>query len=95
MGISIKANSSYKKTAGLKLYHTEFCPYCQKVRAAMKELNLNIELRDINLNKDWEKELVSHGGKRQTPCLCIDENESQRWMYESNDIISYLKNLPS
>jgi len=35
-------------------------------------------------NKDY---LLAHGGKNQVPCLFIGE----RAMYESNDIIAYLK----
>jgi len=80
------------ETKNLQLYQTQSCPYCMKVRIAMKELNVNIELRDINLNQDWEKELISHGGKRQVPCLKItDPGGIVEWLYESGDIIEYLK----
>ncbi len=37
-------------------------------------------------------ELIAGGGKKQVPCLRIDsENGDVQWMYESDDIIHYLK----
>ena len=37
-------------------------------------------------------DLIAGGGKSQVPCLRIeDENGDVHWMYESIDIIRYLK----
>ena len=37
---------------------------------------------------------MNYGGKYQAPCLRISEpNGEDEWLYESDDIISYLKNL--
>lgn len=75
----------------LKLYHMHNCPYCMRVRKAAKRLALNIEQRDINVNQEWEQELVRHGGKRQVPCLKITGPDGKtQWLYESIDIINYL-----
>ncbi len=81
-----------QKTASLALYHFATCPYCLKVRHAIKQLNLNIELRDTRQNKTFAEELIQSGGKRQVPCLRITkDDESVQWMYESSDIIDYLQ----
>jgi len=38
------------------------------------------------------KELVNGGGKQQVPCLLISERgKSDRWLYESQDIITFIK----
>ena len=38
--------------------------------------------------------LATFGGKYQVPCLRItQENNEDNWLYESDDIILYLKNL--
>lgn len=78
-------------TRSLALYQFESCPFCVKVRRAMKRLNLNIELRDAKVPA-LEKELVEQGGQRQVPCLKITESDGKvRWLYESSDIIAYLE----
>ena len=73
----------------MKLFIYETCPYCLKVRAAMKDLGLkegvDVELVDAHIEENRE-ELLKLGGKAQVPFL-VDE---EVMMYESDDIISYL-----
>lgn len=72
----------------LKLYIREKCPFCMKVLDYMDENDLeDIEVIDISKDEMSEKELEEKGAKNQVPCLKIDD----RYMYESVDIIEYLK----
>jgi glutaredoxin len=86
-----------EKTAHLSIYQLPACPFCVKVRRALKRQGLSIELRGINNNAKHLDDLVKFGGKRTVPCLRIaDKNEPEdhskaEWLYESNDIIAYLK----
>ncbi|WP_100066118.1 glutaredoxin family protein [Miniphocaeibacter massiliensis] len=73
----------------LELYYMDICPFSQKVLRFMSENNLNdkILLKEIRLN-DYDREtLINVGGKEQVPCLFIDGKP----LYESDDIIAYLK----
>ncbi len=70
----------------MSLYYRKTCPYCQKVLAFMDENQINMDKRDI-LQPGNQNDLVRIGGKKQVPCLVIDGKA----MYESDDIISYLK----
>ena len=80
-----------KKTKDLTLYHFDSCRFCRKVRRRINRKSLNIELRDIRLNKNYETELMSGGGKTQVPALRIVQPGGEiTWMYESGDIIEYL-----
>ncbi len=80
------------RCAKLALYQFSACPFCVKVRRQMKRLALNIELRDAKNNAAFEEELVREGGSRKVPCLRIDNGaDGVTWMYESNDIIAFLK----
>ena len=80
------------QTKRLTLYHFETCPYCLRVRRAIRKLQLQIELRDLHKNPDWRDELSVGGGKRTVPCLRIKSPTTDiRWMYESADIVAYLK----
>ena len=80
------------QTEMLTLYQYEACPFCVKVRRAMKRHGLNIEVRDVKRNDLAKQELLAGGGDLKVPCLRIGEGERGfHWMYESRDIIGYLE----
>ena len=77
---------------GYQLYYFSTCPYCLIVRLALWWWGLKIQLKDIMFHPLNNTELVAGGGKSQVPCLRIESEDGEvRWMYESVDIISYLK----
>jgi len=74
------------------LYQYRTCPFCIKVRRAMKRLSLNIEILDAQKDERNRQELTQHGGKTQVPCLKITEHDgSATWLYESDKIIHFLQ----
>ena len=80
-----------RQTANLALYQFEACPFCVKVRFAIKRLGLHIELRDAKNNPQYKKELIEGGGEYQVPCLRIQNPDgSVQWMYESDNINRHL-----
>lgn len=79
-------------TSDLTLYHLPTCPFCMKVRRAIKRHGLEVELRDITGESAHRKALVAGGGRSMVPCLRIEETQGTRWMYESSDIVDYLEN---
>ncbi|HEY0663649.1 MAG TPA: glutathione S-transferase N-terminal domain-containing protein, partial [Thiobacillaceae bacterium] len=79
------------RTRSLALYHFPTCPFCLKVRRAMRRLSLDIELRDARNDDAHRAALTTGGGKPQVPCLLItDADGQQRWLYESDAINAYL-----
>lgn len=79
-------------TRALALYHFQACPFCRKVRRDIGLLGLRIEERDIKRERARHDELVAGGGKKQVPCLRIEEGDGRvRWLYESRDITRYLR----
>jgi glutaredoxin len=80
------------ETKKMALYQYAACPFCVKVRRAMKRNALNIETRDAKRSEQFKEELLQGGGQLKVPCLRIeDDNGDVRWMFESGDIISYLE----
>lgn len=76
----------------LALYQFRTCPFCIKVRQEMRRLALDIELRDAQHDAAHREALQQGGGKAMVPCLHIrEENGASRWLYESADIIAYLR----
>ena len=71
----------------LELYYFPECPFCQKVLNVLKELNLDIPLKNIHQDKNYLLKLESDTGSRMVPCLYINDKP----MKESDDIIKWLK----
>lgn len=80
-----------EQTKDLALYQFHLCPFCVKTRRTIHRLGLNIETRDARNDPEHQADLISQGGQYKVPCLAIQEEGETRWMYESNDIISYLE----
>jgi len=73
------------------LYQFEACPFCVKVRRFLKSEGIQMRLKDATA-EPGRSELLRGGGALKVPCLRIDKaNHSSEWMYESGDIIEYLK----
>jgi glutaredoxin len=83
------------QTARFKLYQFKACPFCVKVRRAIKREGLKIETRDAKDNMQYRQELAEQGGKIKVPCLRIEQDNKVTWLYESSDIVSYLQKLDS
>ncbi|MFO7603319.1 MAG: glutathione S-transferase N-terminal domain-containing protein [Gammaproteobacteria bacterium] len=80
-----------QQTQNLSLYQFRACPFCIKVRRAIKRLSLNIETRDAQHNLRHRAELLEGGGQIKVPCLrIIDAQGEVTWLYESTEIIQYL-----
>ena len=76
--------------AKLTLYKSTFCPFCIKVEKVIKDKNIEgIEFVNIDKDPEGKEYLIEKGGKKQVPCLFVDDKP----MYESNDIIEYLTSL--
>ncbi|XP_004499576.1 uncharacterized protein [Cicer arietinum] len=73
----------------LQLFEFEACPFCRRVREAMTELDLSVEVYPCPKGSVRHRELVRKtGGREQFPFL-IDQNSGVS-MYESSDIVKYL-----
>ncbi len=72
------------------LFILESCGYCKKVMSFMDEKGIKYNKIDIS-DKTSEEALIKMGGKRQVPFLVDTDRNIQ--MYESNDIIEYLKTV--
>lgn len=73
------------------LYFFSSCPYCTRVRLFIKTQGIDVKQKNIRKNTKYKQQLIAGGGKAQVPCLCIKQNGKKQWLYESRDIINYLK----
>lgn len=73
------------------LYYFNGCVFCYRVRMAMLKLSISMEMRNIHASSQYKNELRENGGKTTVPCLKIEEKGQTCWMYESRDIVAYLR----
>lgn len=73
----------------LTLYYKPSCPFCQRVLEMAENLKVDLDLQDVSDDDAVLAELLEKGGKQQVPFLV--DTEKSISMYESNDIIAYLR----
>lgn len=73
------------------MYHYSSCPFCFRVRIAMTQLGIEMEMRNIHQGSEHRDALQQGGGSTMVPCLRIDKDGETQWLYESADIVSYLQ----
>ena len=70
------------------LYVGTVCPYCKRVERFIEDNGIkNVEIKNIDQDPEARDHLIEFGGKRQVPCLMYED----KYLYESLDIIHYLK----
>ena len=74
----------------IELFMLSTCPYCHKVMDYMHAHGIEYKMIDIN-DRQNEEVLIKIGGKRQVPFIVDKEHNIE--MYESDDILEYLKTL--
>ena len=74
----------------IDVYISETCPYCRKVMDFLKEAKITYHKFDVQ-NPDNVLRLLTLGGKDQVPFLYNESTDDR--LYESEDIINYLKNM--
>ncbi len=74
----------------LVLYELKGCPYCQKVRRTLAELELEYESRLVPAAHSAREEVKEISGQTGVPVL-VDRDHGVEGMAESDDIVAYLK----
>ena len=72
----------------IELYLLDSCPYCKKVMEFMEQNNIEYLKHDVSEPENYAA-LQVLGGKSQVPF--VYDKEQGLKMYESDDIIEYLK----
>lgn len=75
------------------LYYHDYCPFCQRVLMVLPSFDVEVEKRNVMQNPEFRKQQQAATGRTTVPCLLIEDGDKQEWMYESGDIIRYLKSL--
>jgi anaphase-promoting complex subunit 7 len=71
------------------LYYKPSCAFSQRVLQMAENLNVSLDLKDVSDSESALAELLQKGGNTVTPFLV--DTETGVSMYESSDIIDYLR----
>lgn len=80
-----------RKPDDLALYYYDSCPFCIRVLMAIRQLGLDIELRNILSDPQHRADLTAARGRATVPVLRISADGGDEWMPESVDIVAYLR----
>lgn len=75
------------------LYYYDACPFCQRVLAALPSVNVEVEKRNVLKQPEFRQQQIRATGRTQVPCLLIENDGKEEWLFESSDIVRYLKSL--
>lgn len=80
-----------EKSEELVLYGYPQCPFCARVLGVIRQLELDIPLRNTMQDPARREEVIGALGRGTVPVLRIEDVAGEvEWMPESADIIRYL-----
>jgi len=56
----------------VKVYSTNFCPYCKMAKEFLKEKNISFEDINVQENKEAAREMIEKSGQTGVPVIEID-----------------------
>lgn len=75
----------------LSLYYSPTCGFCVRVLRVIRELDLDVELRNVRRDPAHRQALLEARGRATVPVLRLTSAVTDRWMPESADIVRYLR----
>ncbi|NKB63124.1 MAG: hypothetical protein GKR95_13725 [Gammaproteobacteria bacterium] len=67
------------------------CFFCSRVMSVIESLNIEVEMRNIWDDSEYEKQLITATNRSVVPVLYYeDENQNANWLPESSDIVTFL-----
>lgn len=76
----------------MHLYYCRSCPSSIVIKRHCEKLGLRVVEKDVQRVNAYRKELVHGGGAPRVPCLHIDDDKQDSWLYSRDAILEYLDN---
>ncbi len=64
-------DATLRKTAQIRLFTGDYCPYCRTVKRELERLELDYEA--VNADADGREQVMRLSGQRAIPILTIDD----------------------
>ena len=74
------------------IYVRNYCFFCARVMREIQQLGMDMEVKNIWENPDYERELRDAMRRTTVPVLYYEDEEGKSvWLPESTDIIEFLR----
>jgi len=80
-----------RESRRMHLYFCRSCPSSIAVKRFCERLGLRVVEKDVDRVNAYRNELLNGGGEPRVPCLRIDGNECNDWLYNPDTILKYLQ----
>lgn len=83
------------------LYYAPYCVHSRRVLEYIKEMNVQIPMKDVSQDEAAKEELRTKGGLMQVPCLFIDgkplydDELIMQWIKENRECLDLSVQKPS
>lgn len=57
----------------IKIYSTQYCPYCTRAKMLLKSIGLEFEEIDVGGNEALRNEMIKKTGQMTVPIIFIDD----------------------
>jgi len=84
-------NQLDRESRRMHLYFCRTCPSSISVRRQCEKLGLRVVEKDVMRVNAYRNELINGGGAPKVPCLRVDSDQGEQWLYSSAAILEYLR----
>ena len=87
------SRSAHEQLSKLSLYQYTACPFCVKVRWAMRRLPIDIEARNPKINAEYKVDLLTNGGQLKEISHRHKPSQSHRTGMRLTGLVAYCMRL--
>lgn len=81
-----------RESRRMHLYYCRSCPSSIAIKRHCERIGLRVVEKDVVRVNAYRNELLNGGGEPRVPCLRVQDEQGDRWLYSPDAIRSYLKN---
>lgn len=79
-----------RESRRMHLYYCRSCPASIAVKRYCERLGLRVVEKEVERVNAFRNELVNGGGESRVPCLRIDSQDGESWLYSPELIYHYM-----
>lgn len=79
-----------RESRRMQLYFCPSCPSSVSIKRYCERIGLHVVQKDVERVNAFRNELVNGGGESRVPCLKVENNDGDSWVYSPEGIMDYL-----
>ncbi|MDH3977255.1 MAG: glutaredoxin 3 [Gammaproteobacteria bacterium] len=74
-----------------EIYTTQYCPWCQRAKAVLKERGIEYQEIDVTEDRDLQQLMIERSGKQSVPQIYINGEHIGGF----DDLVQHLNTIPA